>query len=276
MIQLFEQDIKTNDRQSSKGNQLKWKNNNIWYKADYTGYEGLSEYIISHLLTMSTLSKDEYVLYDLEKIQYKDVIYNCVKSSDFLNDGWQIITLERLFQNFFNESLYSSLYKMRNYEDRMLFLTHQAERITGLKYFGVYMNKLFTIDALFLNEDRHTHNIAVLMNEDGRFAYCPIFDNGAGLLSDLSMDYPLDGDIYQQMNGVKAKTICDDFDEQLDISEKLYHQNIKFSFTKKDVKKLLDATGAYPEGIRNRVEKILYLQMEKYQYLFDTKNHFVL
>ena len=34
MIELFEQDIATNDRQSSKGNQLKWKNKDIWYKAD--------------------------------------------------------------------------------------------------------------------------------------------------------------------------------------------------------------------------------------------------
>lgn len=42
---------------------------------------------------------------------------------------------------------------------------NQVERITGLKDFGVYLNKLFTIDAFFLNEDRHTHNIAVLMNE---------------------------------------------------------------------------------------------------------------
>ena len=40
MVQLFEQDIKTNDRQSSKGNQLKWCRNNVWYKADYMGYEG--------------------------------------------------------------------------------------------------------------------------------------------------------------------------------------------------------------------------------------------
>ena len=63
--------------------------------------------------------------------------------------------------------------------------------MTGLKNFGVYLNKLFTIDAFFLNEDRHTHNIAVLMNEKGEFAYCPIFDNGAGLLSDTLMDYPL-------------------------------------------------------------------------------------
>lgn len=47
MVQLFEQDIKTNDRQSSKGNQLKWCRNNVWYKADYMGYEGLVEYVVS-------------------------------------------------------------------------------------------------------------------------------------------------------------------------------------------------------------------------------------
>ena len=31
MIELFEQNIRTNDRQSSKGNQLKWENEGIWY-----------------------------------------------------------------------------------------------------------------------------------------------------------------------------------------------------------------------------------------------------
>lgn len=35
MVELFEQDMETNDRQSSKGNQLKWKNRGTWYKADY-------------------------------------------------------------------------------------------------------------------------------------------------------------------------------------------------------------------------------------------------
>ena len=59
MIELFEQDIKTYDRQSSKGNQLKWENSGIWYKADFTGYEGLAEYMISHLLKKSSLLDDE-------------------------------------------------------------------------------------------------------------------------------------------------------------------------------------------------------------------------
>ena len=34
MIELFEQNIRTNERQSSKGNQLKWENEGIWYKAE--------------------------------------------------------------------------------------------------------------------------------------------------------------------------------------------------------------------------------------------------
>ena len=101
MVELFEQDERKNERQSSKGNQLKWENHNVWYKADYTGYEGLAEYMISHLLKKSTLQESEFVLYDLEVIKYKTSIYTGVRSKSFLESGWQLITLERLFHNFF-------------------------------------------------------------------------------------------------------------------------------------------------------------------------------
>ena len=141
--------------------------------------------------------------------------------------------------------------------------------MTGLQNFGVYMNKLLTIDAFFLNEDRHTHNIAVLMNGKGDYAYCPIFDNGAGLLADTTMDYPLSGDVYALMNHVQSKTICSEFDEQLDISQALYKANLKFQFTKKDVIELLEKAETYPEEIRNRVETIIFTQMRKYAYLFS-------
>ena len=106
MIELFEQNERKADRQSSKGNQLKWENDGIWYKADCTGYEGLAEYMVSHLLEKSSLGKNEFVQYDYEQIKYKNVFYNGVKSRNFLYDDWQIITLERLFQNFFQKSLY--------------------------------------------------------------------------------------------------------------------------------------------------------------------------
>lgn len=268
MIELFEQNIRTNDRQSSKGNQLKWENENIWYKADYTGYEGLAEYVVSHLLEKSTLAREEFVLYDLEEMKYKSTTYTGVKSKNFLSEDWQIITLERLFKNFFGESLHQSILRIAGHKERLIFLVNQVERITGLKDFGRYINKLFTIDAVFLNEDRHTHNIAVLMNEDGKFAYCPIFDNGAALLADTTMDYPLDANVYKLMENVRAKTICNDFEEQLEISEELYGKNLKFYFTKGDIRKLLENTAIYPDKEKIRVETILYEQMRKYQYLF--------
>lgn len=268
MVELFEQNIRTNERQSSKGNQLKWENGGIWYKADYTGYEGLAEYIISHLLQKSTLQKNEYVIYDTEQIQYKRNLYNGAKSKTFLKDDWQIVTLERLFKTVQNVSLNSMLWRIENVENRLIFLVENVERLTGLRDFGIYMNKLLTVDAFFLNEDRHTHNIAVLMNGAGEFAYCPIFDNGAGLLSDTTMDYPLEEDVYTLMKEVKAKTVSTDFEEQLDASEMVYGCNIRFTFTKQDVRNYLEKAGEYPAEIRQRVEKIIFYQMGKYAYLF--------
>lgn len=267
MVELFEQNIRTNDRQSSKGNQLKWENCGIWYKADYTGYEGLSEYVISHLLMKSNIG-EEYVLYDLENIKYNAVQYNGVRSESFLTGDWQIITLERLYKQMFGVSLYKTIYSIEDVRERLIFLVNQVELITGLKGFGKYINKLFTIDAFFLNEDRHTHNIAVLMNREGEFAFCPIFDNGAGLLSDIKMDYPLEEDVYSLIKNVKSKTISDDFDEQLDVSEILYGHNLLFSFSKKDVHEIVNSATIYSETERVRVEDILYFQMQKYQYLF--------
>lgn len=271
MVELFEQDERQNNRQSSKGNQLKWNNNGIWYKADYTGYEGLAEYMISHLLLKSSLRQDEFVLYEPEQIRYKDAVYSGVKSNDFLEKDWQLITLERLFMTFFGQSLYQSIFKISDSEKRLIFLVEQVERVTNLSDFGVYMNKLFTMDAFFLNEDRHTHNIAILMNKDGRFSYSPIFDNGAGLLADTSLDYPLGKDVYLQIKEVRAKTISADFDEQLDLSEKLYGNHLKFHFHAKDVSDLLDGISIYSQEEKDRVRDILLSQMKKYAYLFDEK-----
>lgn len=45
MIELFEQDTRTNDRQSSKGNQLKWENQGCWYKADYYAGTPFSKFL---------------------------------------------------------------------------------------------------------------------------------------------------------------------------------------------------------------------------------------
>lgn len=274
MIDLFEQDVKTNERQSSKGNQLKWENNRIWYKADYTGYEGLTETVTSRLLSLSDLQPEEYVLYDPVRIRYKDRIYSGAYSHNFLKHGWQIITLERLFQQYFGESLNRAVWSIADPAERLSFLVSQVERITQLTGFGKYMNKVLTVDTVFLNEDRHTHNLAVLMNENGDFQYCPIFDNGAGLLADTAMDYPMEIDVYSLISRVKGKTFSTDLEEQMQISEKLYGINLHFYFTGKDVNRILfpDTEDSdiciYSAEIRERVRIILCEQIRKYPYLF--------
>ena len=262
MVELFEQNIRTNTRQSSKGNQLKWENESIWYKADYTGYEGLAEYVISHLLKYTNLNEDEYVLYEPEQIKYKRQIYNGVRSRAFIDEDWQIITLERLFKNVYNESLTSVLWHMSDVKERLEFLVNAIKNITGLNNWGEYICRLFTIDAFFLNEDRHMHNIAVLMNGKGEYKY------GAGLLSDTTMDYPMEQDIYQMISEVKSKSVSQDFDEQLDVAENLYGQNLQFLFTKKNVSDIVNSADMYPLEERKRVELIIYSQMNKYKYLF--------
>ena len=71
MIELHEFELQENTGHSSKGNQLKWKKENIWHKADYAGYEGLAEATASWLLTHSSLSKHAFVTYQTEQIHYK-------------------------------------------------------------------------------------------------------------------------------------------------------------------------------------------------------------
>ena len=268
MVQLFENEFKKFDRKSSKGNQLKWRKNDIWYKADAVGYEGLSEYICSILINFSNLQEKEFVLYETEELFYKHQRYSGCASRNFLKDGEQLITLERLYKQRTGESLYENMYHLPEPEKRLKYLVNQIELITGISDFGKYMVRLFTLDAFFLNEDRHTHNIAVIEKSDGSFTTAPFFDQGAALLSDTSFDYPFGQDIYMMLSEVKAKTISDDFDIQLDTAEKLYGDGVRFFFSKRDVENALEKEKYYPKEIKNRIRDIIFYQMRKYLYLF--------
>jgi hypothetical protein len=66
---------------------MKWIKDEVWYKADYTGYEGLAEYIVSSLMRTSTLKVDSYEVYQTEKIRYKYVEYLGCRSMNFYLKG---------------------------------------------------------------------------------------------------------------------------------------------------------------------------------------------
>ena len=202
MIRLAEKNIRAAQRQSSKGNQLKWEDKGFWYKADYMGYEGLAEYVVSSLLKYSDVAANMYIRYQTEEIFYKRSRYLGCKSRNFLP------------------------------------------------------------------EDRHMHNIGVLLDEQGKYHYCPIFDNGCALLSDTRMDYPLEEDIIELIPQVKSKTLSVDFDEQLDAVENLYGHHIHFSFGRHEIERVLEEEPYYSREVKSRVREILLQQRRKYQYLF--------
>ncbi len=255
------------ENHTSKGNQPKWHIGEKWYKADHMGYEALAEYVISELLKKSNVV--QFVAYELIKIRYDDKeSIGCV-CDNFKAKNEMLIPLERLHRQYFGKGLADALAPMENAEERLAYTVNFVEETTGIQDAGKYFAVLLALDAFFLNEDRHTNNIAVLRDEKTKaFRFAPIFDNGLALLSDTN-DYSLETDLYQNIAKVQAKPFDTDFDEQLNAAEELYGSHLKFQFNSEDIYRILDELqGIYDEKILKRVEKLLLEQKRKYQYFF--------
>lgn len=253
---------------SSKGDQPKWLQNNLWYKADHMGYEALSEIVISHLLSKSNL--EDYVRYEPVVI-YTDgkQLIGCA-SENFKCSHEQIIPFERLHRAYKGVGLSEILAKFSSATERIQYTVDFVEFATEIDNIGRYLTTMLELDAIFLNEDRHTNNLAVIRDEKSLlFRVCPVFDNGLALLSDTN-DYPIDEDVYTGISRVKAKPFSDSFNDQLMAAESLYGSPLKLSFSKKDVESELCALEAiYPQITIERVYKILCEQMRKYVAYFN-------
>lgn len=252
---------------SSKGDQPKWYVDGKWYKADHMGYESLSEVVISRLLEKSNIV--DYVSYDPVIIEHSDSkSIGCV-SDNFKERHEQFIPFERLHRVYKGVGLANALSKFQTVQEKVDYTARFIESVTGLKNVGRYITAILELDSFFLNEDRHTNNLAVIRDERTReFRLCPIFDNGLALLSDIR-DYPLSDDIYTCIASVKAKPFDMDFDEQLLAAEQLYGCQLSFSFTKRDVNLIIsEVDSIYDEDLLSRVESIIYEQMRKYPVYF--------
>lgn len=264
---------------SSKGNQNKWfcpasqeaEHIGIWIKEDGLGYEALAEILISRLLEKTNI--DSFVHYRYEALQKGDQQLHGCSSYDFMEpEDDKLVSIERLFQTYLGESAAKAVLAYAEPVERIRFVVNTVEKLTGLRQFGVYLKKVLTIDAFFLNEDRHFHNLAVIQRKDGTFRECPIFDNGASLFSDVKGDYPLALTHVQCRERIQAKPFCVDFDEQLDACEILYGGFVfRAEFTMGDVELVLrEFQDIYVPKILERVRCVLLDQIRKYSYFFFT------
>ncbi len=226
---------------SSKGNQEKWLEDGRWYKLDQFGYEGLAETVISRLLERSSMETDtpfRFVRYRMERMNVHGRDRTGCSSADFLKQGESIITLSHLFRRE-NRALKDALTRMPSDKKRIGWLALETAELTGLDRFPQYLTLLFEIDALFLNDDRHLNNIAVL-EKDGRYDYCPIFDNGAGLLSNVR-DAPTDISPAALIRSAKARPFNTTFNRQVINARNLFGPQLDIpKFTEKELRRELE------------------------------------
>ncbi len=255
---------------SSKGNQLKWKVGDDWYKADYMGYEGLAEVAVSRLLKSSNRKDTEFVRYEPVQIFYGNRWYAGCKSRSFLREGEDLITAEHLIRQFTGRSAAEELAKLSAVGERIGYLAENVSEITGLRDFGAYLTAALEIDAFFLNEDRHTNNIAVIHSpEEDTYRLCPFFDHGLSLFADTTVDFPLGKGWEECRRLIKAKPFSVDFDEQTDEAELLYGKQIQFFFGEREIHAAFDGLEElYGSEALRRAEELLLWQRRKYDNLF--------
>ena len=142
-------------------------------------------------------------------------------------------TLAELLRKGVGPDWQTAVNRLSNLQSRLAWLVEQVERLTGLDRFGTYLTLLFEVDMLFGNEDRHLNNIAVLRCGDG-FDYCPIFDFGAGLLSN-TRDYPMEIEPDALVRQLKAQPMKTGFVRQVHAAQNLYGPQLRCDFAEKEI-----------------------------------------
>lgn len=248
-FKLTEKD-KVYTKGSSKGTQIKYFRDNLWFKTNNAG-EGIAEELTTRVLECSNVQN--FVRYERCLINGKNGCF----SSNFLKNGECFISFQRLYQNYIGGNLSDKIRSFRTPKERYDFLLHFLEETTELNC-NNYLCNIFGLDLLILNPDRHFHNLGVIFKTDGSFREAPIFDNGQGLGMNFDITPP-DLTIEEKVEILTAATISGSFEEQLLASGNILQI---------DYQKLHQILETYPNSM---AKELLLYQLEKYKAIFELK-----
>lgn len=202
-----------------KGTQPKYKINNEWIKEDLYGDEGLVEYLISLVLFYSTLPEDSYITYEqlLVRKNYDNTnVINACVSTDFTNGGTvSFVTLLDLYKKCTGRSLSQDIKDRSTIQDRIVLVTEFCKRFLGYDI-STYLSRVFTLDYVSLNIDRHLRNIGVFRTFDNHFIDSKIFDNGLSLYIG-NVKYDRNKSIKDNFSNVDAKPFSHSLNKQMNI-----------------------------------------------------------
>lgn len=257
---------------SSKGNQEKWRDraSNRWYKLDQFGYEALAETAVSLFLERSNIEQDTpftFARYQMERLQVHGRERTGCFSENFLRPEQALITVNRLLTSYLGMPLREKLASLSSDKKRIAYLAEMTAEITNLDMFPQYLTLLFEVDALFCNDDRHLNNIAVI-EQNGKYDYCPIFDNGAGLLSNTQLS-PMDIAPPALISALRARPFNTTFTRQMNTARSLYGAQLVISkMTAKEIREILRPALEYYSQrdrgiIADRVETCILTRQKK-------------
>lgn len=244
---------------SSIGTQKKFYEKGFWYKQNNLGYEGLSEYLSSLILSCSNVS--EYVAYERCKINGRD---GC-RSENFLKPGESYISLQRLYDTYHGGQLSERIRLLDSVKERIQFVTEYVEDTTGLDI-KEQLSKILTFDMLVLNTDRHFNNLGIIADvSHNLYKNAPIFDNGNALLSNVGA-FEFEVSVEKNIE----KTVGQPFSANLE--RQAWEAGFGFKVNYRELQKILQKE---PDS---RAMAVLQFQLDRYENIIkdntiEVKNH---
>jgi len=249
---------------SSKGNQVKWSKDGLWVKADFLGYEGLSECLASWVAANTNIGNfapiTKYHTCNLLMVESKSPHNGCY-SINFLGKDESCITLGRLLETEVQGDCKKRFDKLST-KDKISTIVDIVSDITNIPNFGEWLTCLLEFDSLILNEDRHFFNIAVIATNSG-YRIMNLFDSGAAFCSDTQKDYPLTIPTHICIRNVKSKPFSTDFKKQVNACRELYGTQLRVNLDSADIHDdLLSNFGIYSAEVQGRALSILRHQLD--------------
>lgn len=162
--------------QTSKGVLLKWNTKDYYYKSGSLHYgifnkvQPVVECICSRIRSMLGFNGVDYTLELInskgcEDFEEQSIL--CCVSKNFLDEDENLVTFGKHYKTYKDKITYDKIIK-------------------DFSEFEEQINQTLIFDFIVNNIDRHFNNFGYVKN--GKIKYCPIFDNGLSLYSDLSID----------------------------------------------------------------------------------------
>lgn len=238
---------------TSEGTQQKYYKDGYWYKEDYYSGEGIAEVLATAICQASTMHLKDYVSYEYGYVNAK----TACRSKNFLKPGEEFLSLYRVYNTLTGNNLAKDAAVLDTPKQRAEFVENFFKTECNIDL-SKYFSKVFTLDYMILNEDRHFNNLGVILGADGKYREAPIFDNGKSLLiGNPSVNRNLS--IAENLQRTTAKPFSGSFQKNMEL------YGIGFQVDKKKLQLLLSQIPDFEE------KKVLLTRLQDCQFIMYDK-----